>query len=481
MLTYQDLLAVGENEKERIDFVRKAISAHKSSDMYKVAYDADQYCRHKNVTIINYQKILYTVTGRAVPDNWSANFKMASRFFHRFVTQENQFLLGNGVTFVEDTTKGKLGNERYPFDNQMQKAGKDALVMGVSFGFFNLDHLEVFDLLEFVPIYDEEDGALKAGIRFWQVDSAKPMRATLYELDGYTDYIWNRKSEKNDLEGAVLHEKRPYKLKIRQTEADGMQIYDAENYPGFPIVPLWANTHHQSEFVGLREQIDCYDLIKSGFANTVDEASIVYWTLTNAGGMDDVDLAKFVERLKTVHAATIDDQVQAQSHTSEPPFNSREALLTRLEKDLYKDAMALNTEAIAAGAVTATQIRAAYEPLNSKTDDFEYCVIEFIKGILSIAGIQNEQPTFTRSMIVNVAEEVQTVMQAASYLDSEYVTRKILTILGDGDKADEVLENIQTDDMSRFNAIEDRLAAVEGANNAEIEEAEEGLGGAANR
>ena len=138
----------------------------------------------------------------------------------------------------------------------------------------------------------------------------------------------------------------------------------------------------------------------------------------------------------------------------EPPFNSREALLDRLEKDLYKDAMALNTNDIADGAVTATQIRAAYEPLNSKTDDFEYCVIEFIKGILAIAGIQGETPTFTRSMIVNVSEEIQTVIQAASYLDSEYVTRKILTVFGDGDKADEVLKNIDTDDMARFNSLE---------------------------
>lgn len=478
MLTYQDLLKVGENDKEKINFTRKAINQHKTSEMYKIARDADEYCKHKNVTINKFQKVLYTMSGKVVPDNWSANYKMASRFFHRFVTQENQFLLGNGVTWNKDRTKEQLGNEKYPFDNQLQKAGKSALVMGVSFGFFNLDHLEVFDLLEFVPIYDEEDGAMKAGIRFWQIADSKPLRATLYEMDGYTDYIWNlRENSNNALEenGEILHDKRPYKLKVRETEADGMQIYDAENYPDFPIVPLWANTHHQSELVGLREQIDCYDLIKSGFANTVDEASIVYWTLTNAGGMDDVDLAKFVERLKTVHAVTVDDEVNIQSNTIEPSSASREALLDRLEKDLYKDAMALDTEVISSGAVTATQIRAAYEPLNSKADDFEYCVIEFIKGILTVAGIQDEQPTFTRSMIVNVSEEIQTVIQSASYLDSEYVTRKILTILGDGDKADEVLKNIETDDMARFSNFRNNVEAEDNG------EQEEGLGREANR
>lgn len=446
MLTYQDLLNIGENNDERMAFVRRVISQHQSSAEYQTAYVADQYDRHKNLTIIQYQKLLYTVTGRAVPDNWGANFKMSSRFFHRFVTQENQYLLGNGVTWGKGDTAGKLGTDKLDFDSQLQKAGKSALVMGQAFGFYNLDHVDVFSLLEFAPLLDEEDGAMKAGVRFWQVAPDKPLRATLYELDGYTKYKWEKGK------GEVLAEKMPYKLKIRTSVVDGVEVYDAENYPSFPIVPLWGNKEKQSEFVGLREQIDCYDLIKSGFANTVDEASIIYWTLTNAGGMDDIDLAKFVERLRTVHAVTLDDQAQAVSHTMDAPFASREALLTRLENDLYKDAMALNTDAIASGAVTATQIKAAYEPLNSKTDDFEYCVIQFIQGILDVAGI-DDQPSFTRSKIVNSTEEIQTVIQAASYLDTEYVTRKILTIFGDGDQAEEVLKRIDTDDMERFGTL----------------------------
>ena len=30
---------------------------------------------------------------------------------------------------------------------------------------------------------------MKAGIRFWQVAQDKPMRATLYESDGFTEYF----------------------------------------------------------------------------------------------------------------------------------------------------------------------------------------------------------------------------------------------------------------------------------------------------
>ena len=449
MLTYQDYLKVEDDEQLTLEFVRTVIDEHKSTDLYKTAEIADEYDRHLNRTILNFQKLLYDVTGNTVPDNWSANFKMSSGFFNRFVTQENQYLLGNGVTWEKKDTKEKLGGDE--FDTQLQKLGKMALVGGVSFGFFNMKKLETFAVTEFAPLYDEENGALMAGVRFWQIDDNKPLRATLYTIDGYTDYIWNKRGEKT--QGMILHPKRAYKLTVSKTEADGEEILNGENYPSFPIVPLWGNPHHQSELVGLREQIDCYDLIKSGYANNVDEGSIIYWTLQGAGGMDDVDLSTFVEKMKTLHAATTDGNTKAEPKQLEAPYQSREALLLKLRGDLYDDAMALDVKAIADGAITATQIRAAYEPLNSKTDQYEYCVLDFLKRLCDIAGIE-DKPTFTRSVIVNNQEEMQLVIQAAQFLNQDYVTRKVLELFGDGDKADDILKQMAADELARAQEIE---------------------------
>ena len=105
-----------------------------------------------------------------------------------------------------------------------------------------------------------------AGVRFWQLDANKPLRATFYEPDGFTEYMWR------NAESIILKDKRPYITKFRMTEADGTEIYDYENYPSFPIVPMWGNQSRQSELVGIREQIDCYDLIKSNFADELDDA-----------------------------------------------------------------------------------------------------------------------------------------------------------------------------------------------------------------
>jgi hypothetical protein len=445
MLTYQDYEKVKDDDKAKMEFAYALIYEHKNTELYETAQIADEYDRHKNRTILEFQKLLYDVTGNTVPDNWSANFKMASKFFNRFITQENQYLLGNGVTFEKEETKKKLGGD--DFDIQMQRLGKKALIGGVAFGFFNKDHIEGFGVTEFAPLYDEENGALRAGVRFWQIDTGKPLRGTLYEEDGYTDYIWNKRENTGKYEGQELHAKRKYIVKTRTSIADGEEIYDGENYPGFPIIPLWGNPAHQSELVGIREQIDCYDLIKSGYANNVDEGSLIYWTLQNAGGMDDVDMAEFLEKLKTLHAAAT-DTANVQPHQLEAPYQSREALLLKLRTDLYDDAMALDVKAIEGGAVTATQIKAAYEPLNSKADQYEYCIRDFLQKLCEIAGIE-DKPTFTRSVIVNNQEEMQLVIQAAQFLPQDYTTRKILELLGDGDKADDILEQMAADELAR--------------------------------
>lgn len=418
MKTYQDLLEVGQDENARMSFVLAAIDEHERSQPYCIARDAELYDRRLNPTIRTYQRILYTVTGQAVEDPFRANHKLASGFFPRFVNQQNQFLLGNGVTLQNADNKKRLGVD---FDRKLQRLGHAAIVGGVSFGFWNLDHLEVFRLTEFVPLYDENNGALMAGIRFWKVSKNKPLRATLYELDGYTDYI-----KDDDEKMRVLAEKRNYILHIAHSEIDGTEIFDGENYPSFPIIPLWCNQNHQSELVGIREAIDSYDLIKSGFANDLDNASMIYWVLQNTGGMDDIDLSRFLDRLHTVGAAVVDGDsgVKADAHTIDVPYQSRVSYLEKLEADMYADFQALDVTKLFGGQKTATEIQAAYEPMNMKADLFEYCVDEFLEDLFKLVGIE-DTPTFSRDMISNQLEYTQMILLAAPQIGDDMVLKKL--------------------------------------------------------
>lgn len=460
MKYYEDLIEAGQGQN-LMNFIVNAINEHKASTLYNEAVIAYEYFKKRNVTILKYQKLLYTLAGEAVPDNFSANYKFCNSFFPLFIRQENSFLLGDGVTFNNDSTKEKLGGDK--FDNQIYVAGEYALWGGESFCFFNLDHIDVFKVTEFVPLIGEEDGALHAGIRFWQLDDNKPLRTTLYEEDGYTDFIWR------DGVGEVLAPKRAYKQIVTQSVVDGVEIIDGKNYPGFPIIPLWANREHQNELIGLREKIDGYDLIQSGFANDLDDASQIYWTIQNADGMDDVDLTKFIERMKVVKAAVIDDAgASAEAHTLEVPYQARLSGLQDLRDSLYRDAMALDTDKIVAGSVTATAINSAYENLELKCDGYEYCVTECIKGILDLIGVE-DSPTYHRRKTTNQSEVTTMILSAAQYLDDETILKHLpfLNI----DEIDEILVRKDKEEADRFateqEMIDNGQGKVENGQNAE--------------
>lgn len=443
MKTYNDLVAVGENEKERIDFIRQAINEHCSSDRYKTAVDAELYYDGLNPTINRYEKIIYDMQGRAHTDMWTANHKLASRFFGMAVDQEVSYLLGNGITFSEESTKKKLCPD---FDQEVMDAARNAKIAGVSFGFWDVEHLRVFDLQEFVPLYDEENGALKAGIRFWQVASDKPLRATLYEMDGFTEYF---QPKNKDME--VLQAKRRYKRIVRTADVGGTEIYDGDNYEGFPIVPLKNNRHSLSEICGKRNTIDALDLASSNMVNNVDEGNLIYWVLSNCNGMDDLDDAKFIERLKTTHVAHADgdDGAKVTPQTIEAPYDGTNATIDMLKRKLYEDFQCFDAAAVSAGNQTATAIKASYVPLDLKTDKFESEVTRFIVEILRLAGI-DDTPSYTRNQIINKTEETQSLLMGAQYYDDEYITKKLLTINGDIDQYEDMMKRKAAEDVDRF-------------------------------
>jgi hypothetical protein len=190
----------------------------------------------------------------------------------------------------------------------------------------------------------------------------------------------------------------------------------------------------------------------SGLINNVSDGEFIYWILTNCGGMSEDEICQFIEGLALNHVAQAGDGeegARVDAHKAEVPFEATAEALDRLREQLYHDFMALKVEDVSAGSVTATQIQAAYEPINQKSDQFEACVTEFVQGILALAGI-DDKPAYTRSQMSNQIETLEMILQAASYLDEEYVVGKILTILGDADKVQDVLDRRALESADRY-------------------------------
>lgn len=451
LLTFQDF----EKSDDKMAFMVRAITEHELSPLCRTARDADLYDRQKNKTIYNYVQTIFSLTGQPIEDFTASNNKIASNFFHRLNTQRCTYLLGNGVSFTNkreernkdgrmvtvDTTREALGPK---FDTDLKDIGYKSLIHGVAFGFWNVDRLHVFPVTEFVPFWDEETGALRAGIRYWRLTPDKPMMAVLYEEDGYTKY---KSDDGEELSFHVVQDKRAYRITIQHTEVDGDLIVGEDNYSFLPIVPLWGSKLKQSTLVGMQHSIDSFDLIRSGFANDLTDCAQIYWIIENCGGMSDDELARFRDRLKITHIANVDtDNSKATPYTQEIPYQARKEYLDQIRSGIYEDFGGLDVHSVEAGS-TNDHLEAAYQPLDEEADDFEYQICEFVQQILALIGI-DDTPVFKRNKISNEKEQVEMVMMEANYLDDETILRKLPNI--SPDEVANILARKDAESQSRF-------------------------------
>lgn len=420
IITYQDYLAAPDKNK----FIVSSIASYKRSKAYQIALDANEYEAQRNVSINSFVKKVYDITGVAAPDPVSANNKIASNFFHRLNTDRCSYSFGNGITFPKSAVDNKklMGDD---IDTKIFDAAYHALIHGASYLYCNGTGYTVFQMTEFLPLFDEETGIVRAGIRFWSLDwRRRPGYCVLYEEDGFTKY--RSKDGKPGLSQIeLMQEKQSYKVTISYSEADGEVVIAEDNYSALPIVPFYASRTRQSTLVGMRANIDAFDLIHSGFANDLQDCAQVYWLISNAMGMDDDDVAKLRDRMLYQHYAVVDkDNSDIHAYTQDIPYEARMNCLKSIRSQLYEDFAVLDVHTVAAGA-TNDHIDAAYQPMDEEADLFEYEIIKAVKQIERILGLEPLVPQFKRNRISNQLEQTEMVMSALEIIDPETARTKL--------------------------------------------------------
>lgn len=458
MITYQDY----EKATDKLKFIASTVASYRRSAPYLVALDANEYDAQRNVGIKSFTKKFYDITGVAVEDRISANNKIPSNFFHRLNNDRCSYSLGNGVYFSDtDNARGKdaknaLGND---FDTYLFDAEYGALIHGVSYLMVTGDTYALFPMTEFVPLPDEEDGRLRAGIRFWSLDwSKRPAYVVLYEEDGYTKYR-NKDGKPGLSKLEELQPKRAYKITVQTSEAGGEEIIGTGNYGSLPIVPVYASKLRQSTLIGMREKIDAYDMIISGFANDLQDCAQIYWLIGDAMGMNNDSISRLRDRLIYQHMAVVDTSNSSLTpYTQEIPYNARQECLKDIRAQLYEDFAVLDVHTVAAGA-TNDHIDAGYQPMDEEADQFEYEVIKVVQQIERLKGLEPLVPQFKRNKISNQKEQTEMVMLTAEKLDDETLLKKIPWITVD--EVNAIIQNKSREEASRFTEDKSKKEAEE--------------------
>ena len=432
-----------------------AISDHENSEMFKVGEDAGLFYRHIDRQLEMIKKLVYDREGTPYEDKGQANHKLASNLFFIFCTQLVAYQLGNGISFDNPDIKKQLGGAS--FDYKVQKALAYAFCDGESYAY--VDDSGVTPLCYackingneplLVPLKDEDDGEIKAAIRYWRLTPDKPLRATLYELDGFTEYKEVRDINGNKSELQLYQEKKPYNLKIVSSQAEGVTQAIGENPRSFPIIPL-KYINGQSELVGNKATLFAYDVVCSGLVNGVD-MNTIYWIIKNADGMSKRDDLNFVADLIHKHVIHEPEDTEIRKEEVHSDYNAYINVLATLRDKLYTDFMAVDVERKLAGNVTTVEIRAAYQNLNLKCDIIEQYLDEFIRGILRARGLDENEPFhFKRPNDINITEFVTMLMQVMPVLGDETTLKLMCETLGLIDEYEAIKEQREAESMQQF-------------------------------
>lgn len=466
--TYQDWLAAPEGDRRKL--LTEIIRSYRASAEFKTALDANDYFRGNNVSVGG--KVLLKPVAVSTTDKETGAVKKITRlkeivgnrvrsnFLFRFVTQQNQYLLGNGVTLDESADKSRLG---LGFDKALEQAGERALLHGVCWLYWNSDHVEVLpacvdSLSGCVALLDERTGEPAVCVQFWQLNGERPLYIRLFEPDGVMEY----RQEQSEL--IEISAKRAYRVTVSR-DAAGERVTGAENYAALPVVPLYASAEKVSELTpAIRSKIDLYDRILSDFGDNLDKANDVYWVLNNYGGSTEevVEMIAEIERVRAV--VNMSDGTGAASTATpqsfEVPHEARRTALELLEDALYADYMAMNMDELTGGSLTNVAIQTAMTNLNLKCDRYEWQVFSAVQKILALIGVETEQIRFQRQVIANKSEIIQDIAAMRSDIDLETALKLNPYIMPE--EIPQIMDNVTAEQVSGMPSMTQLERELEG-------------------
>lgn len=465
MITYQDY----ERATDKTAWLQAALVSYRNSDEFKKALDEQEYMAGRNTSIQQTVRVIYNMAGLPEPDFTASNMKIMDNTIHRLVTDRCSYSLGNGVSFpgrhkeikdgkavFVDQVKDLLGVK---FDRAMKRTAYWALSNNTAYLYVHMGQKKqewqytLFKKTEFLPLYDEETGDLRGGVRFWSIDWGKrPITAVLYLENGYIKY----KTKPDEFSIASLQQvenMRPYIETVQTSEAFGEEVVGSESLTRLPIFPLYSGEMRNSALDRLRDVIDATDMVLSGFVNDIHDIPQVYWLISGAMGMTESDKRQLLDRLILQHMAVIDgENSNIQGFTQDIPYEAREMCLDRLHNKMYEKYGGFDVHTIEAGA-TNDHIEAGYWPMDEEADDFEYEIIEFVQAILEMMGVtEGTTPIFKRNRVSNQKEQTDMVVSAAQYLDDQTILEKLPFI--SVDEVDDILARKDGESFNRFDDMQ---------------------------
>lgn len=416
-------------EKQRVDFVRKAISDFQGGERLKRAKDCKAYYDTDNPDIAGRKKVYAspreyegadgeaTIRAVAKENRFASNEKVASSFFRDITDAKVQYLAGEGadVNAVDDSQADAAKAVTEALGVQVRRVEQecltDALVYRVGYAYMQVINgaikLQHVPYCEVIPYYDRE-GALCNVLRYWK-------RCGVEYADYHTPatvYSFSRNPKDRVGAGWKYDGEAPQIITATRYGDGTTEVTGGKGWARLPWFEMRHNNDRTSSLTNAaRSMIRCYDIVVSDFANNLIDIQDAFIKLKDSYG-SGMEWGEIVELSRTFKASDSIDGVE----TVEIPFQARQVLADMLRAGIYSALRGVDTRGIASGGVTlATSIRALYADIDLWADQAEWHLGDWVRDVLGLAADYMGVPlppvnvTFTRRMIFDETAQMDAI------------------------------------------------------------------------
>ncbi len=438
--------------------IKELITQFNMSEVKSKMLEGERYFRNQN-DILKKDMKTYTIydqnTGNRVKkvNENKSDEHLPHGFYPKQVNQKKNYVCGKPITITyntptdgekEDATKRaekKINNMvwnalGYNFEKLIKNRLKEASNKGR--GWIHPDYVKGKLVLkkipseECIPIYDNESQSILTGfIHFYIIQD---LTGDKPEDRIYVEY-WDEKEVRYYIETKIdnstvfledVTRPRPechWYREIYDNALNNLKRIEKHSWGKVPFIEIENNEEKMTDLEPIKPLIDAYDLINSGFVNTIEDLKEIIWLINGYGAED---LLALIENLKVNGVARTNDTAGKIDAKLLPiPYEARQALLKGLKELIYEFGRAVDTsnKDLIGQAPSGVSLEFLYTDLDLKADDsiggLTSAIYEILWYVLQDLKMQGKIPKeinefdfkieFNKSRIFNETEKVNTL------------------------------------------------------------------------
>lgn len=224
-----------------------------------------------------------------------------------------------------------------------------------------------------------------------------------------------------------------------------------------PFIPFFNNECHTSDLDMVKELIDAYDKVFSGFLNDLEDIQEVIYVLSGYGGQD---LKEFVKDLKESKAIKLDigdegGRPGVETLTINIPVEAREKMLTITRKAIFEQGQGIDPDPQNFGNSSGVALKFLYSLLELKGSlletEFRLGFGRLVRLICRHLGIKAKKinQTWTRTAVSNDAELADIAAKSAGVISQRTILRRHPWV-DDPDEEAEQLEKERAEQAEQY-------------------------------